>query len=214
MENKNHLFKLPDEIIVEIYKELNLYDQSQVLSTSNQIRELLKDEEKHLDKVEIDFDTAEDIKSHNLPRIGTEYKIYPDVFISIDNNKISEDFANIKIEIKNHNNLFCVNNGKDYRNKDVTISNMFINKSHIQFHNYQLYTFTYKKYYYILYIHRENFFLWRTEHLTEWNPTYIYKFASDSFDHIIKKFKVNFFEITLENGNSYFLDIVNFSLSI
>lgn len=214
-------YSLPDDIIRIIYSKLNRSAQIAINTTSKSLKEILKNEEKKNDNVEINFRDATNIKSYYLSKKDKELEIYPNVFISIDNYDPSENLSDIKIEIKNYDIVSQLKNRTKY-DKKIIENEYFIYNKDIDTNDYQLYTFKFCNYYCILYVDKTYMFLWRTNNLNgiindypisylkRFNlgrNQYIYKFISKRFDNEIVNIDLDHLTVTLKNGKKYHINI-------
>jgi hypothetical protein len=196
MSIPNSLNDIDDDVLNEIYKLLNPEDKVSILNTSRYLRDVVKDE-KYEDKIQINFGDAINIKSHLLPKFGTKYEIYPNVFIYLTLS-IYGKYANVKIEITNYENVSFISRGKLNNDKKIVSSNSFINIYTIQLNEYKLYTFELNKVSYILGVNRDKIFIWScpTERIENksLDIPYVYKFMDNFFTDIrgvdFKKFEL------------------------
>lgn len=216
MNTPNSLNDIDDDMLNEIYKLLNLEDRLTFLKTSQSLRDAVKDEKYELN-IAIDFGDATDIQSHTLPRFGKEYEIYPNVFIFLTSGDgVFRKHVNVKIKVKNYNNVSCISRGVLHKNKKEVRCEYFIDREMIQMGGYKLYTFKLGENSYILGINNTKntlfnsyqcqIFIWLcpTERIENksLNDPYIYKYLNSKLD-LVRLVDFRNFELITDQYHSY-----------
>lgn len=207
MSIPNSLNDIDDDVLIEIYKLLNSEDRLSILNTSQSLRSVVRGE-KCQEKIQINFGDAINIKSHILPKFGTKYEIYPNVFIYLTLG-IYGKYANVKIEITNYENVSFISRGKLNTDKKILPSDGFIDIYTIQLNEYKLYTFELNKVSYILGVNGPKIFIWScpTERIENksLDIPYVCKFMDKFFTDIrgvdFKKFEL--FEYSRQYYSGY-----------